>query len=298
VANKLDIDMKIVVCIKQICYTYARSGMDPGRNFLAPEDKIYRINPCDETALELALRIMDFHANSEVILVTLGGLIAEDELRRCLAMGADHLFQIKMEDSRDSWAKSLALAQAAKSLAADLVLCGKESADCQNGQVGAFLAHHLKMPFVSAITDIAVSDNDLTANVQRSSDRGMREEIACLLPAVFSVNAGSVEPRLPTYEGRKNADAYTIQELACTGDRTMPKLISEKIYPPRPRPKKVSAPDNQLEAYQRIKQLLTGSRVEKTGTLLDGSPQSQVDGIIAFLEKHGFIESKQSREKD
>ena len=46
--------MRIIVCVKQICHTYARTGMDPEKNFLAPDDKIYRVNPHDEVAMGLA----------------------------------------------------------------------------------------------------------------------------------------------------------------------------------------------------------------------------------------------------
>ncbi|MBC8456584.1 MAG: hypothetical protein H8D67_01140 [Deltaproteobacteria bacterium] len=45
-------------------------------------------------------------------------------------------------------------------------------------------------------------------------------------------------------------------------------------------------------------QLLTGSRVEKKGEMLRGSPESQVEGIISFLDRHGFLESKKEGEKE
>ena len=48
--------MKIGVCIKQVCHVYARTGKDPERSFLAPEDKVFLASPYEEWALELALR--------------------------------------------------------------------------------------------------------------------------------------------------------------------------------------------------------------------------------------------------
>ena len=53
----------------------------------------------------------------------------------------------------------------------------------------------------------------------------------------------------------------------------------------------VAAPDSRQHAYDRIMQLLTGSKVEKKGEILTGSPESQVEGIIAFLKTNGFLES-------
>ena len=286
--------MKIIICVKQIRHTYTRTGTNPAHHFLAREDSVYRVNPHDEASLELALRIKDSQDNTEIFLLALGPVIAEDELRRCLAMGADHLYRIDLNDSLDPWKKSLVLAHVIKDLGYDLVLCGKESLDTQNGQMGAFLAHHLNLPFVSAITDINISQDNTLGTVHRRCGRGMREEIQCRLPAVFTVDMGNVELRLPTYEAKKTAQSYIIQLLNYDDNGIRPKVIPERIYPPRPRSKRVPAPDSRLVAYQRIQLLLAGSRVEKRGEVLTGSPQVQVEGILSFLQEHGFIKSKQS----
>jgi electron transfer flavoprotein beta subunit len=65
-----------------------------------------------------------------------------------------------------------------------------------------------------------------------------------------------------------------------------------KVYYPRPRPKKIPVPDSRLGAFDRIQQLLMGSRIEKKGTILQSSPELQAEGIISFLEEHGFLESE------
>ena len=140
--------MRIIVCIKQIRFTYARTGMDPEQYFLTDEDHIYRINPYDEAALELALQVKERQNDVEILLLTIGPITAETELRRCLALGADDIYRIETEDELDPWSKSALLTCAINDLGADLILCGKESMDRQNGQVGAFMAHRLDMPFL------------------------------------------------------------------------------------------------------------------------------------------------------
>ncbi len=281
--------MRIIVCVKQICLHYARTGMDPGRYFLAPEDRIYRVNPYDEVALDLALNIKELQVSEEIIILTLGPIIAEVELRRCMAMGIDDVYQIDTEDRMDPWCKSRLLARAVIDMGADLVLCGKESLENQNGQVGAFMAHHLGMPFVSAITDLTIAGDNRSARLKRSAGRGIREVIECPLPAVFSVDPGSYEPRLPTYENMKQALSIPIQRLSYSEEITAPKTISINISTPRPRPKDIPTPDSRLEAFYRIQQLLMGSRIEKKGATLRGSPESQAEGIISFLKEHGFL---------
>ncbi len=291
--------MRIVVCIKQIRHTYARTGMDHARHFLAPEDKVYRINPHDEAALELALNVKDSREGTEIVLLTLGPQMADESLRRCLAMGADHLYRINCKSTPDPWEKSIALTRAIEDMNAELILCGKESIDSQNGQVAALVAHHLKLPFVSIITDIQISKDDIraTATVRRSCGRGVREEVQCRLPAVFSVDSSGIEPRLPTQAVRVKANSYIIKAIPYSGSGAGRKVISEKCYPPRPRPKSAPTPDSRLDAFHRIQHLFTGSRIEKKGEMLTGSTVSQVEGIMSFLLEHGFvrIQNKENR---
>jgi electron transfer flavoprotein beta subunit len=292
--------MNIIVFAKQIRHTYARTGDSPESHFICPEDGVYRVNPHDEAALELALRLKDKRDDIGVTLVTLGAMIAEQEIQRCLATGADNLYQIKGAgpaaadgdplDQPDPWVKSDLMARAVKELRGDIVLCGKASLDKGSGQVGALLAQRLDLPFVSAIIDLSLDDDSGTLQVQRSAGRGVREIIECQLPAVFSVDLGP-ELRLPEFDGRQRAETYNPRRLHYGSDADAPKIVCTRRYQPRPRPKMVAAPDSREHAYERIMQLLTGSKVEKKGEILTGSTDSQVEGIIDFLKANGFIEA-------
>ncbi len=297
--------MHIIVCAKQIRHTYARTGTSPDTHYIEDWDGVYRVNPHDEAALELALRLKDAHEGIIVSLLTMGPMIAEHELRRCLATGADNLYQIDGNhnhdpeqepfDQPDPWEKSDRLARAAKTLKGDLVLCGKESLDKGNGQVGALVANRLGQPFVSAITDLKMEVSGDQVRVQRSAGRGVREIIACQLPAVFSVDLG-VDLRLPNLKRRQWAEAYPPRPVERDGESAPARLVCKHRFQPRPRPKLIPAPDSRQHAYDRIMQLLTGSTVEKKGEMLTGSPESQVEGILAFLKSNGFLESDRSDE--
>ena len=280
--------MRIIVCIKQIYHTYARTGKEPEEYYLSPLDRIARINPYDESALEIALDIKKSHADGEVILLTLGPIIAERELRRCLAMGADHIYQVDTEEDLDSWQKSALLARAIKEMDGSLVFCGKESMDTQNGLIGAFLAHRLEMPFVSAISELHVRNENII-EVTRSAGKGSREIIECTLPAVLSVDINARPPRLPTYGEMEKAHAVPIGRLSLADDPGLPKCLSAGIMQPSPRPKAVPAPDNNLDSFDRIGQLLMGSRIDKKGVILKGDTKSQVEGIIQFVKENGLL---------
>ncbi|MFH0730918.1 MAG: hypothetical protein V2B19_31820 [Pseudomonadota bacterium] len=294
--------MRIIVCVKQIQHIYTRTGKNPDENYIAPEDAIYRVNPCDEAALELALELRDTTKDTtgkgEVCLLALGPLIAESELRRCLATGADHLYQLEFEGRNhvpplsqpDPWVKADMIARVVKVLDADLVLCGKESLDRANGQVGALVAQLLNRPFVSAITDLSLDPGKERIQVQRSAGRGVRETIGSPLPAVFSVDR-CTDLRLPTVEARKQADAYEIRKPDINEKAVSAKMICKDIFQPRPRTKIIPPPDSKLNAFDRVLQLLSGSKVEKKGTMLTGGTESQVQGIIDFLKEIEVLSS-------
>jgi electron transfer flavoprotein beta subunit len=279
--------MKIVVCVKQIRMTYARTGMDPETFYLNPEDIICRVNPYDEAALEIGLRVKDIRNDVSVSILTLGTLIAERELRRCLAMGADDLCHIDVDDKFDSWNKSILLAGAIKDLKADLVICGKESLDKRDGQIPAFIAHHIKVPLIASILDMKFGNEG--AIVTRNAGKGIREKIECPLPALFSVDLGFCEPRIPTYVSKQKAMTAVIHKMEYSDEIPSNRVASLGTFPPRPRPKRVITPDSRLAAFDRIDQLLAGSLVEKKGTKLAGSPESQVEGITDFLREHGYL---------
>ena len=291
--------MKIIVCIKQLRYTYARTGRDVESRYLDPQDSIYRINPYDEAALEMALQLKDRMDSADVVLLTLGPLIAESELRRCLAAGADQLCRIADSGASpendswvqpDPWTKADLLAGAIQELRGELILCGMESVDRGSGQIGALIARILNVPFVSAITELSVGDSAEWFRVQRGAGRGVREILRCPVPAVFSAGLGP-ELRLPTYARRQWANTYPIRDITHPTGKRPGRLQTLRVAAPRPRTKIVPAPDSRLPAYDRICQLLAGSKVEKKGTLLTGDLESQVDGVINYLKLNGFLET-------
>jgi electron transfer flavoprotein beta subunit len=284
--------MHIIVCLKQIIYIYARTGLDPDLNFLSPGDRITRINPSDEAALELALRVKESREDCRVTLLTLGPLIAEIELRRCLALGADRLCRIDLNEELDSRTKARVLALFIKDLQADLIFCGKESRDSQNGQVGAFLASFLSLPFLSNIREVSFPEKETMIHVIRGAGRGIQETIACPPPALLAVEGGSVQIRLPIHSKKIESWSYDIEVLRFRGDIPPASLVRKRVFPPRPRTLNNPAPDSRLSAAERIQQLLSGSRVEKKGQLLSGSPELQVEGIISFMKDHGFLGQK------
>ncbi len=286
--------MKIAVCIKQMVQTYAGTGKEAKNYFLADIDRIFRINPYDEVAMEMAVRLKKDLDDIRITAIILGPVIAEDELTRCLALGADDVLQIETDaPAMDSWQKSGILATAIKDILPDIVLCGKESLDSQNGQVGAFLSRHLDWGFVSAATRLAVNPDTRRAMVYRNGGRGIRETFDCALPAVISVDLSDIEPHIPGYEEKKQAREMRFKTMKILSDIIPPaRVIGQECYPPRPRPKPGAVIQPELDSYARIRQLLSPAGIQKKGALKKGTPQMLADELISFLKENDFLKMR------
>jgi electron transfer flavoprotein beta subunit len=289
--------MRIVVCVKQIHYVYARTGMDPATFFISEEDQINMVNPYDELAVEEAVRIKEKTGDGEVVLVTLGDLIAEKALKRCLAMGADRVIQINDPSfgRLDPWGLSVILAKAIKKLNPDIILCGKEAFDENEEQVAAYIADLLGLLFVSCIVKLDLFSKEKKARIHRALGKGDKEVVECHLPALFSVDKGLNDPRYPALPSLlwaldQKIECWNLESLGLQTDDFQPMTEVAEVHYPRPRPKRIVAPDSRLSGFERVLNLLSGSKTEKKGNLLEGTPEAMASEIVQFLIKNGLLE--------
>lgn len=290
--------MNIIVCAKQIKATYARSGNAPEELFLNPEDHVYRVNPYDEAAMALAVNVKEAIPEAGITVITMAPMDAEEDLWRLMGMGADRLCRIDLAapgsesdqttGALDSWTKAQVLARAAKALTADLILCGKESADQQNGLVAAHMAHLLQLPYVAAILDLHIQvDNG--ARITKNAGKGRREIMDCKFPALFSVDLPPGPLPMPAFSAIQAARRKEVLQMVYdTGTLTAKTRVLETSTP-RPRPKPTPTPDSSMPSFDRVKQLLSGSAIEKKGELVSGSPEIQVEKIVDFMRRHEVL---------
>jgi electron transfer flavoprotein beta subunit len=292
--------MRIVVCVKQIEHIYARTGMDASTHFIAEEDRVSIINPLDELAVEEAVRLREARGG-EVVLMTLGALIAERGLRHCFAMGADRM--IRIDDSglnaRDAWTTAVLLSAAICRLGgADLVLCGKEALDDRSGQVGLMIAERLDLPCVCGITLLELQDEGNQARVHRARERGDREVVECPLPAVFTVERGLNEPRYPPLDrlldaGERAIEDWDVDALEIASDLMVRRTRVVKLTPPKPRTKRVAAPASSLSAQDRIQMLMGGGagkrKKKEDSKLVELPPREAAERVLEFLAEKKFV---------
>ncbi|MGQ0551613.1 MAG: electron transfer flavoprotein subunit beta/FixA family protein [Planctomycetota bacterium] len=209
--------MKIVVCVKRVPATDTRVKVGADGKSIDSAQIEWIINPYDEFALEAALRLKEAAGAGEVIVVCLGPAEAAKELRTCLAIGADRAILLKDAESsaRDGQATAAALAPVIGELQPDLVLCGKQAIDRDQGQVGLLLAYRLGLPCVTEIRALSVADR--RAHVERAGDDGTTEKLEVPLPCLLTCQKGLNEPRYANLKGIMAAKKKPLEERDAAG---------------------------------------------------------------------------------
>lgn len=261
--------MNLVVLIKQVPGS-TDIKIDPETNTLIRDGVEAIINPFDTYAVEEAVRLKEAHGGT-VTVITMGPPQAAEALRQAVAVGADRgiLVSDRAFAGADTLATSYTLAAAIKKAGpADIVICGKQTIDGDTGQVGPELAMHLSIPFATYIKKIEKAE-DGSIRVERLVEDGyevLDVPLPCLITVVKEIN----EPRLPSLRGimaAKKAEIETWTAADLEGD--------EKRYGLSGSPTQV------VESFVPVR--------EKTGEILTGSLEHQVDQLVDKLKKAGVV---------
>jgi electron transfer flavoprotein beta subunit len=184
--------MKIIVPIKSVVDPYVKVPVLSKQQQINTHSLKKVINPFCEIALEEALRLQDLGFVSEVVLLTIGSELAQEQLRAGLALGADRAILVQA----DAPVLPLSIAKIIRHFTlkeqAGLVLMGKQSIDGDNSQTGPMLAELLGWPqgtFASAL-----KFNEKFIEVTRELDEGL-QTLSMALPAVVTTDLRLNEPR-------------------------------------------------------------------------------------------------------
>ena len=178
--------MKIIVCVKQVPDTSSEVKFNPDGTLNRAAMKSI-MNPDDKAGLEAALQIKDKIKGVEITAITMGLPKAEEVLREALALGADNaiLLTDRALGGSDTYATSLALANAIKNLDYDLIITGRQAIDGDTAQVGPGISEHLGIPVISYAEKIEIEDNCVLVNRQYE-DRVhiVKAKLPCLVTAL------------------------------------------------------------------------------------------------------------------
>jgi electron transfer flavoprotein beta subunit len=208
--------MRFLVCLKQVPDSTVKVKVGSDGKSIATEGVTWSISPYDEYAIELALERKDADASTVVSVVTVGPARSRDALRQALAMGCDDATLVTAPEDLAGLDVAKALAAVVKELKPDVVLCGKQASDDDQGLVGPALAEMLGWPHVGMLTKAlpAGADVELWREVE-----GGHEIWKATPPVVGLVHKSEKEPRYPSLPGIMKAKKKEIPEkdLAALG---------------------------------------------------------------------------------
>jgi electron transfer flavoprotein beta subunit len=224
--------MKFLVCLKQVPDSTVRVKVGSDGKSVASEGVTWSISPYDEYAIELALERKDADASTVVSVVTVGSARARDALRQALAMGCDDATLVTAPDDLAGLDVAKALAAVVKDAKPDVVLCGKQASDDDQGLVGPALAETLGWPHVGMLTKAEPTGDAI--ELWREVEGG-HEVWKATPPVVGLVHKSDKEPRYPSLPGIMKAKKKEIPEkdLAALGvTPSSPRIDVTAMEPP------------------------------------------------------------------
>ncbi len=207
--------MKVLVPVKRVVDANVKVRVNAENTKVDTANLKMAINPFCEIAVEEAVRLKEAGIVTEVVVVSIGPKVVQEQMRTSMALGADRGIQVETNNELVplSLAKILKAVQAQEN--ADIVLFGKQSIDGDNNQTGQMFAALTNMPQATFASEVKIEDGK--AIVTREVDGGL-QTLAMPLPAVITTDLRLNEPRyakLPDImkAKRKPLDVMTIDEL-------------------------------------------------------------------------------------
>ena len=168
------------------------------------------------------------------MVVTVGGDEAQEQLRACLALGADRAILAQSETLLEPLAIAKVLVKIVNSENPNLIILGKQAIDGDNNQTGQMLASLLNIPQATFASELKIDADK--ALVTREIDGGL-QTISVSLPAVVTTDLRLNEPRYASLPNimqakKKVLDIQNVSDLGIdVSNRTS--ILSVELPPKR-----------------------------------------------------------------
>lgn len=271
--------LRIAVLAKEVPDSYILDAFAfSGRLQLNSETKTIQtegiatgMNAYDEQAVEAAMRLRDAGVECTIQVLSVGGIAPARLFQRAFALGADEGYHLVDEgfEGADSLSFAHILASAIGHLGgADLILCGRQGSDYDQGVVGPTVAALLDMPCISIARDVQLTSPGI-ARVIRVTPQG-EEIVEVELPSVVTISNELGPPRYPTAMAnfaarRKQPTALTASDIGFDTKRVATSLArvskSGIAIPQRQGTCEIIEGDNPNEIASKLAQALRSDGV-------------------------------------
>ena len=168
--------------------------------------------------------------------------------------------------------------------------CGDWSLDRGSGSVPAFLAAELGA--AQALGLVAVTPGATPSLVaERRLDRGRRERLTVPLPAVISLEGGSVRLRRAPLAAVLAAGSAPIEVVTPPSLAAEGRVRTERTGPYRPRARARVAPAGDASPRDRILALTGALDATEPARTVSADPEAAADLILDQLRSWGYLSS-------
>ena len=207
--------MKVLVPVKRVVDYNVKVRVKPDKTGVDLANVKMSVNPFCEIAIEEAVRMKEAGKVTEVVAISVGPTACQEQLRTCLALGADRAILVQTDHDVQPLGVARALQALQAREQASIVIFGKQSIDGDNSQTGQMFAALTGMPQATFASKIEVQDGAL--QVTREIDGGL-QTISVTLPAVVTTDLRLNEPRYASLPNimkakKKPLDTVTAEEL-------------------------------------------------------------------------------------
>jgi electron transfer flavoprotein beta subunit len=260
----MEVEMKILVCIKQVPDMESKFVIDKDGSWYDTTDLAWRMNEYDEYAVEQAIRVKEQVKEADLTVLSIGPDRIKETMKKALAMGCDRGVQVADDAvaSREPFQIASIIATFAKEGQFDLVFTGLQSQDRGSCQVGTLVAELLGIPCLTTAVDFDLQGQVI--QVKRELEGGVKARVSASLPALVTCQLGLNTPRYPTLPNIMKAKKKELRTLEVQG------LLTTAA---RQRTVKVFLPEKKGDC-----QILEGDPAELAGRL-----------ISIFKEKAGIL---------
>ena len=215
--------MKVMVPVKRVVDANVKVRVKPDGSGIDLANVKMAVNPFCEIGIEEAVRLKEAGTATEVLAVAVGETSCQEQLRTCLALGADRAILVETAPDLEPLAVAKVLKAVYDQEQPGIVILGKQSIDGDNSQTG---------PMFAALTGLAqgtfaskLSIDGDTAEVTREVDGGL-QTVSLKPPIVVTTDLRLNEPRYASLPNimkakRKPLDTTTPEALGVdVGRRT------------------------------------------------------------------------------
>ena len=223
--------MKLLVPVKRVVDYNVKVRVKADGTGVETANVKMSMNPFDEIAVEEAVRLKEKGVATEIVAVSCGPAVCQEQIRTALAMGADRGILVQ----HDGGLEPLAVAKLLKALVdkekPDLVILGKQAIDDDMNATGQMLAALLGWAQGTYASKVEQADGGL--QVTREIDGGL-ETLKLKLPAIVTTDLRLNEPRYASLPNIMKARKKPIETVKPSdlGVDPAPRLAVLKVEDP------------------------------------------------------------------